>query len=110
MRIHFEPAVTLPVPRDVGGIVVPYGKRGWRPQFAAVLVTQEDCLAGRIAYGIIRPWRKAILLAVQCPGESGSVGRDLEAKVLIGNDVDPRRRCRSPLLQNRDVFPAVGGK
>src|SRR6185437_2766769 len=77
---------------------------------AVVLVAKVDCLARRVAYRVVRPWREVILLTVERPGMAAALDRTVEAEGTVADDVDPRRRCSLSCLQNRRVFPSAVGE
>ena len=60
-----------------------------QPGAAAVQAVQDQPFAGRVQQRVVRPGRDLVQTAVARPGHAGAALRDLAAKGLIGNDVDP---------------------
>src|SRR3984893_1527115 len=109
-RRVFEPAVSLAVPRTIEGVRVPDRQSRRSPQLAGLLIAQIQCFTRSIGDRVIRPGRELILATVSGPGIPAAFCGHLEAKVRIGDDVDPRGRSRLARSQEGQVFLSAGGK
>ena len=67
-------------------------------------------MTGGVLHGIIGPRRQLVFTAVGCPGEAGTVGRHLETKSGIGDDIDPRHRRRLSGTERHDILTAIVGE
>src|ERR1700736_1120661 len=110
VRRVFEPAVSLAVPRTIGRVRVADWQSRRSPQLAGLLIAQIQCFPRTIGDRVVRPGRELILATVSGPGIPAAFCGHLEAKVRIGDDVDPRGRSRLARSQEGQVFLASGGK
>src|SRR6185295_720413 len=78
------------------------GRRG--PNVAGLLVAEIDDLPQRIGDRIIAPRRQAVRLAVAAPGEARATFGNEEAKLRIGDDVDPRLRRQALFGDPHAIF------
>src|SRR5216683_5041116 len=92
VRRVFKPAVSLAVPRTIGRARVPDGQSRRSPQLTGLLIAEIECLTRSIGYWVIRPGRQLILPTVSKPGVPAALCGYLEAKVRVGDDVNPRSR------------------
>ena len=76
---------------DLAGRIAAGRQRGRRPDLGCFLVAQIERLGLRIDHRVVRPWREAMLAAVDGPAEAQSRFRDDGAKALIRQHVAPRR-------------------
>ena len=109
-RGKLESAVSLPVAGSVSRTRIADGRGGRSPQLAGFFIAQIQNLAGTIRDGIVGPRGDLMLSAVEGPGETAAVGRNLKPKVRIGDHVDPRRGGRLPRAQMDHIFVALGGE
>ena len=84
-----EAAVAATEAGDIGRPLDADGRRGRAPEGAGIVVTQVESLAGAVGDGVVRPGRELVLAAVDRPGVAAAFGRRLEAKTLVGDDIDP---------------------
>src|SRR6204780_4833436 len=110
MRGVLEDAVAVAVTNDIRRAILANRQRGRSPQIAGIEVLNIKPLAGPVADRVVRPLRKLMLLAVDCPGVARALDRDLEAERLIRDHVDPRRRRPLSLAENRHVLASIGGE
>ena len=108
--VVLEPAVALTVASRMKRAAVVHGRRGRAPELAGLLVSQIDRFARAIGDRIVRPRRELVLATVHRPRVAAALRGDLEPESRIRNHVDPRRRCRLPRPEQRDVLAAVGGE
>src|SRR5690606_7820718 len=83
---------------------------GGREYLARGIVADVERLSRRIGHCIVRPRRQAVLAAVPGPGAGAAGGRDVKAKAVIGDDIDPGRRCMDAAVKDRDIFLALPRK
>ena len=104
-----ENGVAESVPGGVGGDATT-GQRRRRPVMAALLVTQVQGLAARIADRIVGPGRKPELMRVLPPGVGKPALGDDRAEVRVGEHIHPRGRGQLPLSCGDDIFAPVRGE
>src|SRR2546426_12470241 len=105
-----EDRVALSVANQVTlGFANRQGRR--RPDGAGVFIAKVNDFSGRIAYGIVRPGRQTILMAISRPGEAATVLRNQETKVRAVRDhIGPWRRRPLAFALNNHILASAMGK
>ena len=115
LALALKNRITSPVPDQMQRIK-PARQRCWAPNQPGFFIPQIERFPRQIRDRIITPGRQAVFTAVAGPGAAGTHFRNQEAKLRIGDDVDPRvRRMLSRLpragagttSQVNDVFFAI---
>ncbi|MCY1500931.1 hypothetical protein D9M68_349890 [compost metagenome] len=73
-------------------------------------VADEDRLARTVDDRVVRPRRQLVVARIAAPGEGRAFRRNVEAELLVGDDVDPGLRRRFAATKTHDILATAFGK